>query len=118
MAGTGVLNHATFPLPDKFVGKREQFEEFAYKLRAYMSLLNPAFEHMFKSLYDNPGRALRDEGLYEVQQASANDGTVAQVVVTETKQAQLAALLQTCSDRFVYRASEHVISSASNLERL
>ena len=94
MAEMNFLGTPAFYPPKEFTGKAEHFEEFSYKLRAYMNLLNPGYSHIFRSIEADPTQVIQDEDFHEVQQVRAEDCTVTQVVVTETKIAVLASVLQ------------------------
>ena len=94
MTEMSFLGNPTFHPPKEFTGKAEHFEEFSYKLRAYMNLLNPGYSHIFRSIEADPTQVIQDEDFHEVQQVRAEDCTVTQVVVTETKIAVLASVLQ------------------------
>ena len=87
-------DNPTFQPQKEFTGRAEHFEEFSYKLRAYMNLLNPGYSQIFRKIEEDPTKVIRDEDLHEVQQVRAEDGTVTQVVVTESKLAVMASVLQ------------------------
>ena len=59
-----------------------------------MNLLNPGYSQIFRSIQADPTQVIQDEDFHEVQQVRAEDCTVTQVVVTETKIAVLASVLQ------------------------
>ena len=40
------LGNPTFPPPEEFTTSREQVDEFCYKLRACMNLLNPGYSQI------------------------------------------------------------------------
>jgi len=46
----GLAGPLQFQSPPTFNGKREEFEEFAFKLRAYMSLINPRYNKIMSEL--------------------------------------------------------------------
>ena len=48
MAEMNFLGTPAFYPPKEFTGKAEHFEEFSYKLRAYMNLINPGYNHIFR----------------------------------------------------------------------
>ena len=41
-----------FPSPDKFNGQEDQFEDFAYSLRSYLTMSNPLFYDVMKQIED------------------------------------------------------------------
>ena len=41
-----------FPCPERFNGQEDQFEDFAYSLRSYLSMANPAFYDTMKHIED------------------------------------------------------------------
>ena len=57
------LGSATFPPP-----KELTIDDFCYKLRAYMNLLNPSYSQIFERVDDNSSTVIRDEDLHEVHQ--------------------------------------------------
>ena len=42
-----------FAAPSSFDGKRENFEEFSFKLRAYLNLMNPRYQEALKGIDGN-----------------------------------------------------------------
>ena len=94
MADMKFPGNPTFQPPKEFTGRAEHFEEFSYKLRAYMNLLNPGYSRIFERFEYGPTKVVQYEDLHEVQQARAEDGTVTQVVVTESKLAVMASMQQ------------------------
>ena len=93
MVETSFLGNPTFHPPKECSGKAEQFEEFSYKLHAYMNLLKPGYNQIFRRVEEDPTKAIHDEGLHEVQQVRADNGTLTHVVVAETNLAMMASVL-------------------------
>ena len=91
MTEMSFLGSTTFPPPKEFTGKKEQFDEFCYKLRAYMNLINTGNSQIFKMIEDDPTHIIHDEDLHEVQQVRAEDGTVTQVVISDSQGAHMAS---------------------------
>ena len=54
MADMKFPGNPTFQHPKEFTGDAEHFEEFSYKLRAYMNLLNPGYIRIFQHIEDDP----------------------------------------------------------------
>ena len=59
MVDMNLLGKPTFSLAKEFTGNREQFDEFCYKLRAYMNLLNPGYSQIFKMIEGDPSKHTR-----------------------------------------------------------
>ena len=94
MADMRFPGNPTFQPPKEFTGQADYFEEFSYKLRAYMNLLNPDYSSVFRRIEHDLAKVIRDEDLHDVQEVRAENGTVTQVVITETKLAIMASVLQ------------------------
>ena len=46
--------------PDKFDGKKDNFEEFSFKLKADLLLMGPGYAKAFKELEDSPDTEITD----------------------------------------------------------
>ena len=69
MIETNILGNPTIPPPKEFTGCIKHFEEFSYKWRAYMIVLNFGNSKIFKMIEDTPTKVIEHEELHEVQQA-------------------------------------------------
>jgi len=67
-----------FNAPKEFSGKREDFEEWAYKLRAYMSLINPDYNVHMIALQDKEDEVSQD--MFKKRDGS-EDTTLVQLAV-------------------------------------
>ena len=63
MAAVGGFNQVgpfQFQPPDKFSGKREDFEEFVFKLKSYLCLINPKYLPHLVALQDRKDEVTED----------------------------------------------------------
>ena len=67
-----------FHSPKEFNGKREDFEEWAYKLRAYMSLINPDYNAHMLALQEKEDEVSQD--MFKKRDGS-EDTTLVQLAV-------------------------------------
>ena len=67
MADMRFPGNPTFQPPKEFTGKADQFEEFSYKMRAYMNLLNPDYSPGFIRVEDDPTNVIRYDDILDVQ---------------------------------------------------
>ena len=49
-----------FTPPDKSDGKQDNFEEFAFKLKAYVFLMNPGYVKPVREIEDSPETEITD----------------------------------------------------------
>ena len=54
-----------FTPPDKFDGKKENFEEFAFKLKPDLYLMDPGYMTASREIEDNPDKDITDESFVE-----------------------------------------------------
>ena len=71
---TNYFGNPTFPHTKEFAGKKEQFDELCYKLRAYMSMLNPGYAQICRRVDENPHTMIRDEDIHDFQQRIEDGG--------------------------------------------
>ena len=49
------------PCPERFNGQEDQFEDFAYSLRSYLTMSNPSFYDVMKAIEGSQSRVLTQQ---------------------------------------------------------
>ena len=70
-----------FTPPGSFSGKREEFEEFSFKFKAYMNLMNPRYAETFKQVEDRLDEEITDSA-FSVGSEGAVDQELVQMAHT------------------------------------
>ena len=60
MTSFGASGPFHFSPPKEFSGKKEDFEEFAFKLKAYLCLMDAEYQNDLQAIDSNPDRPITD----------------------------------------------------------
>ena len=65
----GFTASGPFPFmpPTSFNGKREDFEEFAFKMKAYLQLMDTQYANIFSDIEENLNTEITEERLTDVE---------------------------------------------------